>query len=167
MTTQADFTAEEWAKLYRAPLVAGMGVSLADIGGPIEMSKESLAAMKTAVTPTEAQGLVVDLSAGLKVVLDEKQNPMSNLKPESGTDPREMILDELRAANRIVTEKATADEANGYRAWVVQSAKNAAEAAKEGGFFGIGAVAVSEGEQTFLAKVEEAMGGEGSSSSPA
>ena len=85
----------------------------------------------------------------------------------SGTDPREMILDELRAANRIVTEKATADEANGYRAWVVQSAKNAAEAAKEGGFFGIGAVAVSEGEQTFLAKVEEAMGGEGSSSSQA
>ena len=97
MTTQADFTAEEWAKLYRAPLVAGMGVSLADIGGPIEMSKESLAAMKTAVTPTEAQGLVVDLSAGLKVVLDEKQNPMSNLKPESGTDPSEMILDELKA----------------------------------------------------------------------
>lgn len=159
MTTQADFTEDEWAKLYRAPLVAGMGVSLADIGGPIEMSKESLAAMKTAVTPTEGQGLVVDLSAGLKVVLDEKQNPMADLKPESGTDPREMILDEIREANRIVSAKATPEEAAGYRAWVVQSAKNAADAAKEGGFFGIGAVQVSEGEQSFLAKVEEAMGG--------
>jgi hypothetical protein len=42
---------------------------------------------------------------------------------------------------------------------VVQSAKNASEAAKEGGFFGIGAVQVSEGEQDFLAKVEEVMGG--------
>jgi hypothetical protein len=158
MTTQADFTPEEWTKLYRAPLVASMGVSLADIGGPIEMSKESMAAMQTALTPSENQGLVVDLSAGLKVVLDQKQNPMSDLKPDSGTDPRQMILDELTEANRIVTSKATTEEASGYRAWVVQSAKNAAEAAKEGGFFGIGAVQVSEGEQTFLAKVEEAMG---------
>jgi len=158
MTSKADFTEDEWVKLYRAPLVAGMGVSLADIGGPIEMSKESLAAMQTAVTPSEEQGLVVDLSAGLKVVLEEKQNPMSDLKPESGADPRELILDELREANRIVTEKATAEEATGYRAWVLQSAKNAAEAAKEGGFFGIGAVTVSEGEQTFLSRVEEMLG---------
>jgi len=158
VTSKADFTEDEWVKLYRAPLVAGMGVSLADIGGPIEMSKESLAAMQTAVTPSEEQGLVVDLSAGLKVVLEEKQNPMSDLKPESGADPRELILDELREANRIVTEKATAEEATGYRVWVLQSAKNAAEAAKEGGFFGIGAVTVSEGEQTFLSRVEEMLG---------
>jgi hypothetical protein len=168
VTTQVDFTEEEWTRLYRAPLVAGMGVSLADIGGPIEMSKESLAAMKTAVTPTETQGLVVDLSAGLKVVLDQKQNPMSDLKPESGTDPRAMILDEIREANRIVTAKATEEEASGYRAWVLQSAKNAAEAAKEGGFFGIGAVEVSEGEQGFLAKVEEVLGaGPGTPPAPA
>ncbi len=158
MTGKADFTDEEWVKLYRAPLVAGMGVSLADIGGPIEMSKESLAAIKTAVTPTEEQGLLVDLSTGLKVVLDQKQNPMSDLKPESGTDPREMILDELREANRIVSEKATAEEATGYRAWVLQSAKNAAEAAKEGGFFGIGAEQVSEGERQVLVKLEEILG---------
>ena len=106
MATQEDFTAEEWAKLYRAPLVAGMGVSLADVGGPIEMSKESIAAIKTAVTPTEGQGLVVDLSDGLKVVLDEKQNPLSDLKPETGTDPRQMILDELAEVSRIPVVKA-------------------------------------------------------------
>lgn len=158
MATQADFTTEEWTKLYRAPLVAGMGVSLADIGGPIEMSKESLAAMQTALAPTESEGLVVELSAGLKVVLDEHQNPMSDIKPDSGTDPRQMLLDELAEANRIVTAKASPDEASAYRAWVVRSAKKAAEAAKEGGFFGIGAVQVSEGEQTFLTKVEQAMG---------
>jgi hypothetical protein len=122
------------------------------------MSKESMAAMQAALTPTETEGLVVDLSAGLKVVLDGKQNPMSDMKPESGTDPRQMILDELAEANRIVTAKATPEEASGYRAWVVQSAKNAADAAKEGGFFGIGAVQVSEGEGAFLAKIEEAMG---------
>lgn len=163
MATQADFTPEEWTKLYRAPLVAGMGVSLADIGGPIEMSKESMAAMQAAVSPADSQGLIAELSSNLKSALSERHNPMSDLKPDSGTDPRQMILDELIEANRIVTARATPEEAAAYRAWVVQSAKNAADAAKEGGFFGIGATQVSEGEQNFLAKVEQAMGEAGSS----
>lgn len=158
MTGKADFTEDEWAKLYRAPLVAGMGVSMADLGGPIEMSKEAMGAMKTAIAPTEQQGLVVELAEDLKVILGEKQNPLSDMKPESGTDPRQLILDELSEANRIVAEKASSEEASGYRAWVLQSARNAAEAAKEGGFFGIGAVQVSEGEQQILAKLEELLG---------
>jgi hypothetical protein len=158
MTTSADFTEEEWVKLYRAPLVAGLGITLADPGGPIEISKEGMAAMKTAMTPAEGQGLVVDLSAGLKVVLEARENPVADLKPEGGVDPREVILEELREANRIVAEKATPEEASAYRAWVLDSARNAAEAAKEGGFFGIGAVEVSEGEQTFLSKLEEILG---------
>ena len=47
MTTQADFTEEEWARLERAPIVAGMAISLADPGGPIEAVKESMATIKT------------------------------------------------------------------------------------------------------------------------
>ena len=35
MTTKADFTEEEWARLGRAPLVAGMAITLADPGGPV------------------------------------------------------------------------------------------------------------------------------------
>ena len=158
MTGKADFTEDEWTKLYRAPIVAGLGVTLADPGGPIEISKEAMAAMRTAASPTADQGLVVDLAEGLKVVLEERQNPVSSLKRDSGVDPREMILDELREANRIVTEKATPEEATSYRSWVLESARKAADAAKEGGFFGMGAVQVSEGEQQILAKLEEMLG---------
>ena len=43
MTSKADFTDEEWARLKRAPFVAGMAISLADPGGPIEAFKESSA----------------------------------------------------------------------------------------------------------------------------
>ena len=49
MTTKADFTDEEWTRLERAPLVAGMAISFADPGGPIEALKESMAAVKTIV----------------------------------------------------------------------------------------------------------------------
>ncbi|HWL50199.1 MAG TPA: hypothetical protein VNT92_10005 [Acidimicrobiia bacterium] len=158
MTDKADFTEDEWTKLYRAPIVAGLGVTLADPGGPIEISKEAMAAMRTAASPTADQGLVVDLAEGLKVVLEERQNPVSSLKRESGVDPREMILDELREANRIVTEKATPEEATSYRSWVLESARKAADAAKEGGFFGMGAVQVSEREEQILDKLEEMLG---------
>lgn len=158
VTTKASFTEEEWAKLQRAPLVAGLGVSLADPGGPIEIGKESIASIKTATTPTTGEALVVELSEGLKVILDERQNPLSDLKPETGVEPAKMILDELREANRIITEKASAEEASGYRTWVLESARNTAEAAKEGGFFGIGAVQVSEREEGLLTKLEDLLG---------
>jgi hypothetical protein len=49
MTTKAEFTDDEWARLERAPFVAGMAISLADPGGPIEAVKESMATIKTVV----------------------------------------------------------------------------------------------------------------------
>ena len=36
MTSRQDFSEEEWARIRRAPLVAGLAISLADPGGPIE-----------------------------------------------------------------------------------------------------------------------------------
>jgi hypothetical protein len=39
--TLTDFTDEERTRLKRAPFVAGMAISLADPGGPIEAFKET------------------------------------------------------------------------------------------------------------------------------
>ncbi len=47
MSTKSDFTDEEWARLKRAPFVAGMAISLADPGGPIEAFKETKATLNT------------------------------------------------------------------------------------------------------------------------
>jgi hypothetical protein len=43
MTSKADYTEEEWVRLRRAPFVAGLAISIADPGGPIEMAKETIA----------------------------------------------------------------------------------------------------------------------------
>ena len=51
MTTKSDFTEEEWSRLVRAPFVAGMAISLADPGGPIEATKETMASLKAATSP--------------------------------------------------------------------------------------------------------------------
>jgi hypothetical protein len=51
MTSKSDYTDEDWIRLRRAPFVAGMAITIADPGGPIEMAKESFATMKAASAP--------------------------------------------------------------------------------------------------------------------
>ena len=41
VTVKGDFPEDEWARVVRAPFVAGLAISLADPGGPIEAFKET------------------------------------------------------------------------------------------------------------------------------
>ncbi len=122
MTTKADFTDEEWTRLERSPLVAGMAISLADPGGPIELAKESMAAVKTILGTAEAGGngeLVDAVSKDVAAKAQKHENPMKDFKPR-GALAGEEILEELRAVNGIVTEKATPEEAEAFRRWLLE-----------------------------------------------
>jgi hypothetical protein len=159
MTGKADFTEEEWTRLKRAPFVAGMAISLADPGGPIEAVKETAATLKT-VREAESggRGELIDALAQ-EVVADTRQrtNPLHDFKPKGALAGQE-ILDELADVNRLVSAKATPEEADAYRDWLRTAAQEAANAAKEGGFMGFHAVRVSEGEQRMLDKLAEVLG---------
>ena len=159
MTTKADFTEEEWVRLGRAPLVAGMAISLADPGGPIEAIKESMAAIKTVIEAAQSGGRGELVDAVAKDVADkarQRHSPLGDFKPR-GRDAGEQILDELRAVNELLTQKATPEEAAAFREWLQTAAKRAADAAKEGGFLGFNAKRVSEGEQQMLDKLREVL----------
>jgi hypothetical protein len=159
MTTKADFTDEEWARLERAPIVAGMAISLADPGGPIEAIKESTAAIKTMTEAAQSGGggeLVDAVARSVTEKAQQRQNPLGDFKPR-GALAGEQILDELRAVNGLLADKATPEEAAGFREWLLTAAKRAAEAAKEGGFLGFHAERVSEGEQAMLDKLGEVL----------
>ena len=158
MAGKADFTDEEWTRLKRGPFIAGMAISLADPGGPIEAVKETAATLKT-VTGAEdgSRGPFVGALAGEAVAeARERKNPFHDFKPK-GALAGEEILSELRAVNSIVSSKASVEEADAYRGWLKDAAQEAANAAKEGGFFGFHAVQVSEGEQRMLDKLGEAL----------
>lgn len=159
MTTKADFTEEEWARLERAPIVAGMSISLADPGGPIEALKETMATVKTVTEVAQSGGRGELVDAVAKSIAEKSQQRKSLLgdfKPR-GTQAGEQILDELRAVNELLEQKATPEEADAHREWLLTAAKRAAEAAKEGGFLGFNAKRVSEGEQQMLAKLGEVL----------
>jgi transcription antitermination factor NusG len=58
MTSKQDFTDEEWTRIRRAPLVAGVAISLADPGGPIEVAKETMATLRSATLPPSQEELL-------------------------------------------------------------------------------------------------------------
>jgi hypothetical protein len=157
MTTKADFTEEEWARLGRAPLVAGMAITLADPGGPIETLRESSAALQTVLEGAQS-GKYGDVVQAVAQDFSEKarhrQNPMGGFKPK-GRDAGEEVLTELRAVNRLLVDKLTPEEREQFRDWLKTAAQRAATAAKEGGFFGFRAELVSEREQQMLDRLAE------------
>ena len=61
-------------------------------------------------------------------------------------------------ANQIVSAKGTPEEAEAFRAWILECAQRAADAAKEGGFMGFHAERVSQGEKDMLAQLGSALG---------
>jgi len=158
MTDKAAFTEEEWATLRRSPLVAGMAISIADPGGPIEVIKETSAVMRV-VTEAAAQGddLVGAVAKDVREQARQRHNPVGEFKPRGATAGKEM-LDEIGRAAQIADAKADSAEAQAFREWLLECAQRAAEAAKEGGFLGFRAVQISEGEEKMLAEVRQTLG---------
>jgi hypothetical protein len=157
MTTKSDFTEEEWIRVRRAPFVAGMAISLADPGGPIELAKESAASLKSATNPPTREQLLAEIALDIQAMTQQRQNPLSGFKPTNAATAGQQILDELQAVSAIVSSKATADEIPAFKQWLLTTAQAAADAAKEGGFMGFHAIQVSQGEAAMLDQVRTAI----------
>jgi hypothetical protein len=157
MTTKSDFTEEEWIRVRRAPFVAGMAISLAEPGGPIELAKESAASLKSATNPPTREQLLAEIALDVQAMTQQRQNPLSGFKPTNAATAGQQILDELQAVSAIVGSKATADEIPAFKQWLLTTAQAAADAAKEGGFMGFHAIQVSQGEDAMLDQVRTAI----------
>jgi hypothetical protein len=154
MTSRKDFTDQEWTRIQRAPLVAGVAISLADPGGPIEVAKETMATLRSATLPPARRSCWRRWPWMSRHWRSQKQNPLGDFKPTSG----QQVLEEFREVNELVTAKATPQEVEAFRRWLVAAAQAAADAGKEGGFLGFGAEQVSAGEQRMLEQVRAVLG---------
>lgn len=160
MTTKSDFTEDEWSRIVRAPFVAGMAISLADPGGPIEATKETMATLKSATNPPSREQLLAEVALEIQALTQQKQSPLRGYRPTTEGGPAgEQLLEELRAVQALVAAKAAPDEAAAFGRWLVVAAQAAADAAKEGGFMGFGAQQVSEREKAMLDQVRAAIAG--------
>jgi hypothetical protein len=94
MTSKQDFTDEEWARIRRAPLVAGVAISLADPGGPIEVAKESVASLRSAILPPSQEELLAAVALDVQALTQQRQNPLGDFRPRGG----QQVLEELRGS---------------------------------------------------------------------
>jgi hypothetical protein len=187
MATRADFTPEEWQSLERAPVFVAFATLAADMSGPIGLVKEMEALSQTLeenALPAEsdsAHDLITAVAADLRAtqsngqgwgpVLGEGGDPDSeqdkehpSAVPGSGLDfssPEKVktpALAACRAAAELLARKVTPAESKAFGRWAVSVGRHVAEAAKEGGFLGIGGTLVSEKERATLDELATALG---------
>ncbi len=157
MTTKSDFSEEEWTRIVRAPFVAGIAITLADPGGPIEAAKETMATLKSATNPPSREQLLAEVALEIQAQTQQRTNPLKSFKPTKGEAPGKAVLEELGSVQAIVAAKATPEETAAFGQWLLATSQAAADAAKDGGFMGFGAKQVSEGEQAMLDQVRDAV----------
>ena len=125
MTTSSAFSPEEWKTVLEGPPSAGMIVITAAHGG---MFRETVAMSKAYV---EARGQpgeteLVDEIVGAKPAMD-------HTRFHSPEELREKGLGHLRDAVALLQTKATPEELEGYRRFVLALARKVAAAHREGG----------------------------------
>jgi hypothetical protein len=145
MTTKSEFNADEWERVTRAPALAGVMVALADRGGTF---RESLALGKAYAAAKRDE-------AGSELLQELVASPPS-LDRESAGQP-DQIPEQIREAVRTVEEKATPEEAEEYRQFILRLADVVAHAHKEGGVLGIGGKEVSPEEQAALDRLSSTL----------
>ena len=158
MTAEAAFTDEEWVRVRRAPMVAGMAISLADPGGPIELSKETMATLRGVGAPPTQDELLLVVSQQVMAMGQQRENPMKRLQGRRQEPGRRRGA---AGAARDAGRRGGEGDARGgaaFARWMVEVAQDAADAAKEGGFMGFGAEQVSEGEQRMLDQLRTTLG---------
>ena len=155
MSKQTDYTPEEWKTITAAPLMAGLLVSVSDLSGPIGLVKEGLSvARAVSETPSTANELIKVLAEGIKTQGGRPEMPEL---PRDQAGARAALIDGCKQAAAAVAQKSPS-EAEEYKRWLVSLAQKTAEAAKEGGFLGIGGTRVSTAESTALTELAAALG---------
>lgn len=124
MTGKGDFTDEEWELLREGPASAGMIVATAAKGGSF---RESFALAKAYAEARKQHGE--------SELLDElvSAGPKTGSRQHSADELKNHGLQRLREAVELLGRKATAQEAEDYRAFVVSLAEKVAQAHEEGG----------------------------------
>jgi hypothetical protein len=144
MTGKADFTEEEWTDILQGPPTAGMIVITAQRGGTF---RESISMGKAygEARKDHGQSELLDEIASTKPEIDRTRYHT----PE---ELREHGLQHLRDAAALVEQKATAEEVDQYKRFVLTLAQRVAEAHKEGG------ERVSDAEAAAIGEIADALG---------
>jgi hypothetical protein len=162
MADKSSFTPDEWKILLESVMMASIAITAAEPHGLWGLLQESFAGgaelAKAKMDPgvdALIKAVVADFGTaeGRGIARDGLKEKFASSKP---ADIKGECIETLRRVAEVVDAKAPAD-ANAFKSWLRQISQHVAEAAKEGGFLGIGGVAVSEAEKATLAEISNAL----------
>jgi hypothetical protein len=155
MTTQSDYTPEEWNQIVGGPMVAGTAIVVADPAffGAIKESAAIARAIVEFGQNSEVeliQAIGAAVSGGYKVQTPE-------VPKDQGTQGalKALIAESFQAVKTI--QEKSPEEAEAYARYLVDIAQVTADSSKEGGFLGIGATRVSDQEKAALQQLADAL----------
>ena len=152
MTDKTAFTDAEWTALTEAPVQVMVAMTAAGEHGPISMVKESSAAVRAITRPGD-RGPANELIGAIGVVAEGKEvrkDVSKDARAHQGTRISDLIDIELQALApaKAALAKLSADEAAQVGAWLVDIAREMANASK----------GVNEHEQATIQKLEALFG---------
>jgi len=152
MTGKSSFTEEEWQAVLEAPSIAGMMVLTAEHGGSF---RESFALAKAYAEARQqhGEGELLDEIVSVKPQFDRHRYGTTEELESQGPQ-------RLQEAVAALESKATPEEVEAYRGFVVSAARRVAEAHKEHG------ERIGPGEQAALDRISESLGGGVAQDSP-
>jgi hypothetical protein len=146
MTGKSDFTDEEWKQILEAPPAAGMIVGTAQRGGTLREAF-SMARAYGDARKEHGESELLDEIASTKPEVDRTRY-------HSPEELREAGLQHLRDAAALLERKATPQEVDDYKRFIITLSQRVAEAHKEGG------ERVSDAEHDAIAAIADAIGAE-------
>lgn len=144
MTTKADFTTEEWELILEGPTQAGMMVAMGERGGTFRETFSMSKAYADARGQHGGSELIDEIIASKPKVDRTKHSNYAELKDYG--------VGKLRDAIAVLEAKASSDEVDGYRSFVLALAQRVAAAHEEHG------EKVSDAERAVLADIAGAVG---------
>ena len=145
MTAKVDFTSEQWKLILEGPPSAGLIVVTAQRGG---MLRETMAIGKAYAEARREHGE----SELLDEIVAAKPE-RDHTRYHSVEELKQAGLGHLRDAVALLEQKATVEEVEGYRRFVLTLAEKVANAHREGG------ERVSEGERAAIEEIRGSLGG--------
>lgn len=156
------YTNEEWKLLMDTPVRIGRAMMAVSPSGAIGTSQEIMALRKS--TKDALQGAT---NPTLKTLYQQLQGQeaMQVLWEDAGHafqdrwDAANVRKTAISSCQQVVglLRKAPQQDAQAYKDFVYATARKVAEAAKEGGFMGIGGVAISAEEKSLLDDISKAL----------
>ena len=142
-----------WKHVAAGPAAALFMVSASDLSGPIGSVKEAQAAGKALLdAASKAEPTSVLASAFGGGLTMDMASQVKALAPKT-----EALIEIVKAGAAAVAAKSPG-ELQAYKNTILSVAQASAEAAKEGGFLGIGGTLVSKEEQAALDAIKAALG---------